>query len=122
MHLYLDEAAPSLCHLFVALSTLSYVLQGGICRNAFFLGQFPCCWGMALLDDDPTCQEWRAWSEGISGSSGAYVVEYFFYVGFSVAFAGLAALLVSILAPQAANTGLYGRVVVSLVRIGTVIT
>jgi hypothetical protein len=83
------------------------IVQGGFCRGAFFLGQFPCCWGSSLLSDDPTCAQWRPWSEGIAGASGAYVVEYFFYVGFSVVFAGFAALLVSVLAPQATSTGVY---------------
>lgn len=99
-------AAQGLLHLFLNAIPLRSFDQGGVCRDSFFLGQFACCWGISLLSDDPVCPEWRMWSDGVHSASLKYAIEYFFYVGFSVAFAGLAAVFVSTLATQAAHTGM----------------
>lgn len=63
-------------------------LKTGVCSNVdeggkFYLNKVFCCWGVGSLD---ACSDWRAWSAvlGVANRGGGYVLEYLFFVCFSV--------------------------------------
>lgn len=63
-------------------------LKQGVCSNvrdggAFYLNRAFCCWGTTTYAE---CPDWRSWGGvmGIESQGGGYVVEYIFFVVFSV--------------------------------------
>lgn len=63
-------------------------LKQGVCSNvrdggAFYLNRPFCCWGTTTYAE---CPDWRSWGGvmGITSKGGGYVVEYIFFVVFSV--------------------------------------
>ncbi|EPS28264.1 H(+)/Cl(-) exchange transporter 3 [Penicillium oxalicum] len=85
-------------------------LKIGYCRSGsgggkFYLNRSFCCWG---LDDYSKCMDWTPWSSAltVSSSAGAYITAYIFYIGFSVAFALCACILVRKFAIYARHSGI----------------
>jgi chloride channel 3/4/5 len=63
-------------------------LKGGVCGNVqnggkFYLSRAFCCWG---VDELGKCLDWRSWGQmlGVRAAGGAWVLDYLFFVGFSV--------------------------------------
>ena len=63
-------------------------LKTGICSNVedggkFYLNKAFCCWETNTYAE---CKDWRPWAKamGISNKGGSYIIEYFFFVCFSV--------------------------------------
>lgn len=63
-------------------------LKTGVCRNVdgggkFYLNRVFCCWGYTDLSQ---CHDWNFWSSalGVTSSAGSWIIEYIFFVGFSV--------------------------------------
>lgn len=63
-------------------------LKTGYCSNVdgdghFYLNKGFCCWGYSELSQ---CHDWHPWSSalGIHSKGGGWIVEYIFFVGFSV--------------------------------------
>lgn len=86
-------------------------LKEGICPEAFYLNREQCCWSSNdTMLEMHNCAQWKTWPQllGIN-SPDSYVgvfISYFIYVIFSVALAGLAALLVKTFAPYACGSGI----------------
>jgi chloride channel 3/4/5 len=66
-------------------------LKTGYCSNVdgdgqFYLNKGFCCWGYSELSQ---CNDWHPWSRalGISSVGGGWIVEYIFFVVFSVSIA-----------------------------------
>ncbi|KAH8705747.1 putative voltage-gated chloride channel [Talaromyces proteolyticus] len=85
-------------------------LKLGYCKsdqgaNQFYLNRNFCCWGH---EDFSQCIGWVPWRTalGISSRGGGYVMEYFFFVMFSVLFASCACILVRSFAPYAKHSGI----------------
>jgi chloride channel 3/4/5 len=85
-------------------------LKNGYCRNGpgggkFYLNRSFCCWG---LDDMSLCKDWTPWSTALNAHStgGKFVVEYIFFVMFSITFGVCASLLVASYAPYAKQSGI----------------
>ncbi|KAI9807777.1 MAG: hypothetical protein M1825_005082 [Sarcosagium campestre] len=85
-------------------------LKTGFCSNGqgggkFYLSRAFCCWG---FDEWSQCQDWIPWSRGVHVTSkgGSYIVEYLFFVCFSVVFAAVASLLVKNFAIYAKHSGI----------------
>ncbi|KAL1985067.1 hypothetical protein VTN96DRAFT_8302 [Rasamsonia emersonii] len=85
-------------------------LKAGYCRSdrgggKFYLNKNFCCWGH---EEFSQCIGWTSWSRalGINSAGGAYVVEYIFFVVFSVLFASCASILVRNYAPYAKHSGI----------------
>ncbi len=87
-------------------------LKFGLCPSAFYLNKEQCCWSSdeTVVDVAGNCSQWVPWSQifGIKEEShaGSYVVLYFFYVFWAIAFASLAASLVRAFAPYACGSGI----------------
>ena len=77
--------------------------QGGWRR--FYLSQAFCCWGHDRLSD---CIDWNFWGDAlrIGVQGGRYIVEYLFFIIFSVVFAASASLLVRDYAQYARHSGI----------------
>lgn len=63
-------------------------LKQGVCRNVenggkFYLNRAFCCWGTNSLAE---CADWTTWSTamGVGNPGGSYIIEYIFFVLFSV--------------------------------------
>lgn len=85
-------------------------LKGGVCSNVQFGGKFYlsrafCCWGVDSLE---MCVDWKGWGGflGVKSVGGTYVVEYIFFLIFSVLFAACASILVKDYAPYARHSGI----------------
>ncbi|CAO2651697.1 Nn.00g042670.m01.CDS01 [Neocucurbitaria sp. VM-36] len=85
-------------------------LKTGYCRNVegdgrFYLNKGFCCWGIAETQE---CHDWSSWGKalGIASVGGRWVVEYIFFVLFSVLFAACASLLVREFSPYARHSGI----------------
>ncbi|KAF8243288.1 hypothetical protein K440DRAFT_562321 [Wilcoxina mikolae CBS 423.85] len=81
-------------------------LKEGYCRSSFYLSRNFCCWG---IEETESCSDWIWWSQAlkVSGSKGgSFVVEYIFYILFSILFATSASLLVKNFAPYARHSGI----------------
>lgn len=101
-------------------------LKTGYCSNVegdgrFYLNRSFCCWG---IGESRQCADWSPWGDalGIGGVGGKWVVEYIFFVLFSVcwlswrgkneangmqiSFAALASLLVREFSPYAKQSGI----------------
>ncbi|KAL5433612.1 hypothetical protein PMIN07_011073 [Paraphaeosphaeria minitans] len=85
-------------------------LKTGYCSNIdgdgrFYLNKGFCCWGYS---EYAKCNDWRPWSEamGIRSVGGGWIVEYIFFVLFSVLFAACASLLVREFSTHAKHSGI----------------
>ncbi|MDI1488914.1 MAG: chloride channel [Ramalina farinacea] len=85
-------------------------LKTGFCKTGsgggnFWLNRGFCCWGH---DEWAQCQGWTAWGRAlrIKSNAGQFIVEYIFFLVFSVAFAAAASLLVQRYATYAKHSGI----------------
>ncbi|KAL9603500.1 MAG: hypothetical protein Q9219_001187 [cf. Caloplaca sp. 3 TL-2023] len=85
-------------------------LKTGYCKPGaggghFYLNKGFCCWGH---EEWSQCQGWTPWGAAmrINSSGGMYVIEYIFFVLFSVLFAICASMLVRTYAPYAKHSGI----------------
>ncbi|KAI9827916.1 MAG: hypothetical protein M1819_006859 [Sarea resinae] len=85
-------------------------LKLGYCRNGpgggkFYLNKAFCCWG---LDEYAQCQDWTLWSDAlrVHSKGGKYIIEYIFFVIYSVLFAACASILVKSYAIYAKQSGI----------------
>ena len=85
-------------------------IKFGFCKRGeqggqFYLNKGFCCWGH---DDFSQCQQWTPWRTAlhIPSTGGGYVIEYIFYLLFSVSFAICAAFLVKQYAVYAKQSGI----------------
>ncbi|KAL0263077.1 chloride channel [Diplodia seriata] len=85
-------------------------LKTGFCQNEggdgkFYLHRNFCCWG---YDELAQCADWHPWSSALGATSkaGSYIVEYLFFVVFSVLFAACATILVKNHAIYAKHSGI----------------
>ena len=85
-------------------------LKMGYCRNGrgggrFYLNKAFCCWG---LDSGAKCSDWTPWSTAlqVSNAGGKYIIEYIFFIMYSVVFAVCASVLVGYYAGYARQSGI----------------
>ncbi|KAI9815505.1 MAG: hypothetical protein M1827_002639 [Pycnora praestabilis] len=85
-------------------------LKTGYCKNGpgggkFYLNKGFCCWG---YDEWKQCQDWTPWSDALRVRSGGgrWIVEYIFFVTYSVFFAVCASILVKTYATYAKHSGI----------------
>lgn len=85
-------------------------IKTGYCRKGhgggqFYLNKQFCCWGH---DEFAQCQDWTPWRIAlhIPSVAGSFVVEYIFFVIFSVLFAASAAVLVKHYSIYARHSGI----------------
>ncbi|KAL8762656.1 MAG: hypothetical protein Q9184_001363 [Pyrenodesmia sp. 2 TL-2023] len=85
-------------------------LKTGYCKTGaggghFYLNKGFCCWGH---EEWSQCQGWTPWGTAlrVRSSAGMYIVEYIFFVLFSVFFAICASMLVRAYAPYAKHSGI----------------
>ncbi|XPT03202.1 chloride channel [Ascochyta lentis] len=85
-------------------------LKTGYCSSVegdgrFYLNKGFCCWG---IDTGEQCADWQEWGSamGIGNGGGKWIVEYIFFVLFSVLFAACASLLVREFSPYAKHSGI----------------
>ncbi|KAL2004279.1 hypothetical protein VTN02DRAFT_4004 [Thermoascus thermophilus] len=85
-------------------------IKTGYCKNGrgggkFYLNKSFCCWGHEDLSE---CQDWTPWRKalGVASKAGGYVVEYIFFVLYSVLFATCASILVRTYAAYAKHSGI----------------
>lgn len=85
-------------------------LKTGYCSNMdgdgkFYLNKGFCCWGYS---EYAKCNGWHPWNVamGIRSVGGGWVVEYIFFVLFSVLFAACASLLVREFSTHAKHSGI----------------
>jgi chloride channel 3/4/5 len=85
-------------------------LKTGYCSNVdgdgrFWLNRSFCCWGYKEVAE---CHDWHPWGNalGIGPFGGRWVVEYIFFVLFSIFFAAGASLLVREFSPYAKHSGI----------------
>ncbi|CAZ84054.1 unnamed protein product [Tuber melanosporum] len=81
-------------------------LKHGYCDSNFYLSREFCCLG---LEPSDKCVSWIPWSQAlrVTGSkAGSYIIEYLFYIIFSIAFAATASLLVTRYAAYARHSGI----------------
>ncbi|RPB14014.1 hypothetical protein P167DRAFT_558123 [Morchella conica CCBAS932] len=78
-------------------------LKHGYCGGAFYLSRRFCCLG---LEAGETCREWVPWRAAVGAARSGYVVEYFFYIVFSILFAATASVLVGTYAIYAKHSGI----------------
>ncbi|KAF2015546.1 hypothetical protein BU24DRAFT_441206 [Aaosphaeria arxii CBS 175.79] len=85
-------------------------LKTGYCSNVegdgrFYLNKAFCCWGYSELSQ---CHDWHPWSNalGIHSEVGSWIVEYIFFVVFSILFAACASILVREYSTYAKHSGI----------------
>ena len=85
-------------------------LKTGYCQHGdgggrFYLNKGFCCWGHQELAQ---CQDWKSWGTALNvpSTAGQFIVEYIFYVLYSVLFALCATMLVKSFAPFARHSGI----------------
>ncbi|KAH9867809.1 hypothetical protein IAQ61_007113 [Plenodomus lingam] len=85
-------------------------LKTGYCHHGdgdgrFYLNKAFCCWGYTNMQK---CHDWNSWGQamGITGLGGQWIVEYIFFVLFSVLFAACASFLVREFSPYAKHSGI----------------
>ncbi|KAL8946493.1 MAG: hypothetical protein Q9222_007119 [Ikaeria aurantiellina] len=85
-------------------------LKTGYCKPGaggghFYLNKGFCCWGH---EEWSQCQGWTPWGAAlrIKSAAGMYIVEYIFFILYSVLFAVCASLLVRGYAPYAKHSGI----------------
>jgi chloride channel 3/4/5 len=86
-------------------------LKEGMCRNVegegggFYLNKVFCCWGVGSYAQCPGWNTWRG-ILGIGNKGGGYIVEFIFFVVFSVMFAAAASTLVVRFSVYAKQSGI----------------
>ncbi|MCJ1252902.1 hypothetical protein MMC24_000708 [Lignoscripta atroalba] len=85
-------------------------LKTGYCKNGpdggrFYLNKGFCCWGH---EEWSQCQDWTPWSDAlhVNAVAGKYIVEYTFFLVYSVFFAVCASVLVRDYASYAKHSGI----------------
>ncbi|KZF21614.1 hypothetical protein L228DRAFT_256268 [Xylona heveae TC161] len=85
-------------------------IKNGYCKTGpgggrFYLNKAFCCWGH---DEWSQCQEWTPWSDAlhVGNRAGGYIVEYIFFILFSVFFAACASVLVGTYSIYAKQSGI----------------
>ncbi len=85
-------------------------LKTGYCRTGegggrFYLNRGFCCWGHESLAQ---CQGWTSWSAAlhVRSAAGSFIVEYIFYILYSILFAFCASVLVQNFASYAKHSGI----------------
>ena len=85
-------------------------LKTGYCRTGegggrFYLNRGFCCWGHESLAQ---CQGWTSWSTAlhVRSAAGGFIVEYIFYILYSILFAFCASVLVQQFASYAKHSGI----------------
>ena len=85
-------------------------LKTGYCRTGegggrFYLNRGFCCWGHESLAQ---CQGWTSWSAAfhVRSAAGGFLVEYIFYILYSILFAFCASVLVQNFASYAKHSGI----------------
>lgn len=84
-------------------------LKTGYCKagpegGRFYLNKTFCCWG---VDDLSKCTQWVQWRQAFNiPKAGGYIVEYIFYVLYSVLFASTASFLALTYASYAKHSGI----------------
>ena len=85
-------------------------LKTGYCRTGegggrFYLNRGFCCWGHESLAQ---CQGWTSWSSSlhVRSAAGSFIVEYIFYILYSMLFAFCASVLVQNFASYAKHSGI----------------
>jgi chloride channel 3/4/5 len=85
-------------------------LKNGYCSSGidgghFYLNKYFCCYG---YDESSKCRDWVPWSLALHVTSGAgrWIMEYFFFILFSVLFALTACILVQEYALYAKHSGI----------------
>ncbi|KAF2456541.1 chloride channel [Lineolata rhizophorae] len=85
-------------------------LKTGYCSNVrdggrFYLNKAFCCWGYEELAQ---CADWKSWGTAlhVPSKAGGWVVEFIFFVLFSMLFAACASVLVSVYAIYAKHSGI----------------
>ena len=85
-------------------------IKTGYCRTGegggqFYLNRGFCCWGHESLAQ---CQGWTSWSAAlhVRSSAGSFIVEYIFYILYSIFFAFCASVLVQKFASYAKHSGI----------------
>ncbi|ORY11918.1 chloride channel protein 3 [Clohesyomyces aquaticus] len=71
----------------------------------FYLNKGFCCWGYSEYSQ---CHDWHPWSHalGVKSAGGGWIVEYIFFVLFSILFAACASILVREYSPYARHSGI----------------
>ena len=79
-----------------------------MCPESSYYAKEQCCWlnNETYIDSGGNCPAWHEWATHLSIDSSSYIFDYFIYVSFSVALAGLAGLFVVVIAPYAAGSGI----------------
>ena len=85
-------------------------LKTGYCRTGegggrFYLNRGFCCWGHESLAQ---CQGWTPWSAAlhVQSAAGRFIIEYIFYILYSILFASCASVLVQNFASYAKHSGI----------------
>ncbi|KAK5169297.1 hypothetical protein LTR04_005735 [Oleoguttula sp. CCFEE 6159] len=85
-------------------------LKTGYCKTGaaggkFYLNKSFCCWGH---DEYAQCQDWNPWGAalGIASKGGSWIIEYIFFVVFSILFAACASVLVKNYSIHAKQSGI----------------
>ncbi|XP_078403169.1 H(+)/Cl(-) exchange transporter 5 isoform X2 [Cetorhinus maximus] len=86
-------------------------LKEGVCLVGFWYNHEHCCWTSSetTFEQRDKCPQWKSWSELFldqSEGAGAYILNYFMYVSWALAFAFLAVSLVRVFAPYACGSGI----------------
>jgi len=79
--------------------------SSGVDGGRFYLNKYFCCYG---YDETAKCRDWVPWSLALSVTStgGKWILEYLFFIIFSVLFAGTAGILVKEYALYAKHSGI----------------
>ncbi|KAF2187313.1 hypothetical protein K469DRAFT_705006 [Zopfia rhizophila CBS 207.26] len=85
-------------------------LKTGYCSNVdgdgrFYLNRGFCCWGYSEYSH---CHDWHPWSSalGVKSVGGGWIVEYIFFISFSILFAACASVLVHNFSTYAKHSGI----------------
>ncbi|GAB7351834.1 hypothetical protein MBLNU459_g2395t2 [Dothideomycetes sp. NU459] len=85
-------------------------LKTGYCSNVsaggrFYLNKSFCCWG---YNDYSQCPDWQSWSTsiGVHAKGGSWILDFIFYLFFSILFAAVASFLVTKFSPYAKQSGI----------------
>ncbi|KAK3567324.1 hypothetical protein QTP86_019607 [Hemibagrus guttatus] len=86
-------------------------LKEGVCLSALWFNHEQCCWGSneTTFAERDKCPQWKTWAELILGQAegpGSYIMNYFMYTYWALAFAFLAVVLVKVFAPYACGSGI----------------
>ncbi|KAL3995624.1 Voltage gated chloride channel family protein [Acanthocheilonema viteae] len=85
-------------------------LKDGVCADRFWLDREHCCWSANdSVYKDADCSAWTSWPEMMQlyeRNFFYYVMELFFYCGWSMLMTGVTVALVKVFAPYACGSGI----------------